>query len=187
MNKDVLLVIDMQNVYLEDQPWGCASIQRSIKNIQSLLDQKEKNYLPIFTQFLPDENASGVWKKYNEINAEINNNPWMSKIIDVLEPYTTTYQCYEKNVYSSLQVKEIDDLCKNADNVVLTGVVGDCCVLATCFDAIDKGYHVIYLKDACSAMNDACEEAVLTILANLEYLHVSVMTCEEYMNQIATN
>ena len=45
---DLLMVVDMQNVYLEDQPWGCIETTKVIQNIRSLIDQKIPTifYLP---------------------------------------------------------------------------------------------------------------------------------------------
>ena len=37
-NHDLLLVIDLQNVYTEGQPWACCHIRQAARNIRRLLD-----------------------------------------------------------------------------------------------------------------------------------------------------
>ena len=68
---DLLMVVDMQNVYLEDQPWGCIETTKVIQNIRSLIDQKIPDNI-LFTQFLPPQHPIGTWKQYNHKNQEIN-------------------------------------------------------------------------------------------------------------------
>ena len=38
--KDLLLVIDMQNVYLPEQPWACETAARTKENILKLLEHR---------------------------------------------------------------------------------------------------------------------------------------------------
>ena len=45
---DLLLVIDMQNVYLPDQPWACETAARTKENILKLLENHPKDQT-IFT------------------------------------------------------------------------------------------------------------------------------------------
>ena len=37
-NHDLLLVIDLQNVYTEGQPWACCHIRQAARNIRRLLE-----------------------------------------------------------------------------------------------------------------------------------------------------
>ena len=60
---DLILIVDMQNVYLPGQPWGCDSTSRSIQNIQMLLRIAEAETNPpavCFTRFLSDPDATGA-------------------------------------------------------------------------------------------------------------------------------
>ena len=43
-----------------------------------------------------------------------------------------------KSTYSSFEIPELCAMAEKADHVVLTGVVAECCVLATALSAIDK-------------------------------------------------
>ena len=77
---DLLLVIDMQNVYLPDQPWACETVAHTKANILKLLEKHPKNQT-IFTRYIAAEHPVGTWKTYNELNRKINEDPWMNELI----------------------------------------------------------------------------------------------------------
>ena len=79
---DLLLVIDMQNVYLPDQPWACETVAHTKANILKLLEKHPKNQT-IFTRYIAAEHPVGTWKTYNELNRKINEDPWMNELIDL--------------------------------------------------------------------------------------------------------
>ena len=60
-NRDLLLVIDMQNVYLPGQEWACPSMPDAIRNIRALLDA-EKVGDTVLTRFVAPEDPAGTWK-----------------------------------------------------------------------------------------------------------------------------
>ena len=181
MTNDLILVIDMQNVYLPGEAWGCLNMPKATQNIKKLLDQTENDIC--FTQFIADEKAEGVWKEYNVVNKEINEDKWLNEIVDELKPYVEEYPIYTKSTYSSMKIKEIQKKMARKDRLVITGVVSECCVLATCLEAIDMGYKIIYLEDACAGFNEETEEAVKTIFSGLIPLHVEIMTTDSYLTQ----
>ena len=78
---DLLLVIDMQNVYLPDQPWACETVAHTKANILKLLEKHPKNQT-IFTRYIAAEHPVGTWKTYNELNRKINEDPWMNELMD---------------------------------------------------------------------------------------------------------
>ena len=65
--KDLLLVIDMQNVYLPEQPWACETAARTKENILKLLENHSKDQT-IFTRYIAAEHPVGTWITYNEMN-----------------------------------------------------------------------------------------------------------------------
>lgn len=181
-SKDLLLVIDMQKVYLPGNPWACPSIERSAGNIIRLL---ESGKIPqvIFTEFSAPQSPVGVWKNYNTEYAAINEDPVMNELLDVLKPYTARYPLWSKSVYSSYAIAQLRELAAAADHVVLTGVVAECCVLATAMSAIDAGNRVIYLKDAVSGFSEQNEAETEHLLSCLSPLHTSILCTEEYLSQ----
>lgn len=149
---DLLLVIDMQNVYLPDQPWACETVAHTKANILKLLEKHPKNQT-IFTRYIAAEHPVGTWKTYNELNRKINEDPWMNELMDGIKEAAETYLIYDKSTYSSFQVPAIRQAARKADRIILTGVVSECCVLSTFFEGIDLGCKLIWLTDATSGLN----------------------------------
>ena len=52
MKKDLLLVIDMQNVYTQGEKWYCPGIEEVAFRIKSLIQEKRNKVDVIFTRFL---------------------------------------------------------------------------------------------------------------------------------------
>ena len=180
MKKDLVLVIDMQNVYGPEGAWCCPKAEAAAGKIKSLL-ASGKDLDVIFTQFLAAEEPVGVWKDYNLENAEVNADPVANRMMDTFAEEVKNYPLYSKSTYSSLEVPEVRRAAEAADHVVLTGVVAECCVLATAMALIDAGASVIYLTDGVAGISDETEKATELVLAGLEPLHVRRMTVEEYL------
>lgn len=181
MKKDLLLVIDMQNVYEPGNEWGCENMPEATLNIKKLLDNENKKYDVIFTEYLPSENPKGVWEEYNIVNKNVNEDEYLNEIVEELKPYLEEYPLYSKSVYSSMKIDEVAKASEEANRLVVSGVVSECCVLSTVLDAIDMGYKIIYLKDACAGFTFETEKAVLKVFEGLIPLHIEVMTTEEYL------
>lgn len=185
---DLILVIDLQNVYQPGQPWGCPSFPRSWKNIKALLDAagaSEASPMVYLTQFMENPEAGGMWAEYNKLNRDINADPWMSELIDELKPYVEAFPVYQKSTYSSMLIPEVRAAARTAGRIVVTGVVSECCVLATCMEAIDMGCHVVFLPDACSGVDSFTEEAVLRVLDGLSPPHVNILNTADYLYENA--
>ncbi len=183
---DLLLVIDMQNAYAADGPWACPHVDRAADNITALIESGKFARI-IFTRFDPPRDPSGAWKDYNTINREINEDAYLNDLIPKLKPYADTYPIYSKYTYSSLTVPEIrtavEDCIAGGGSVVLSGVVSECCVLATAFQAIDMGCPVIYLTDACAGSSDELEDAVVKVLKGLDYVQTTILDTAGYLER----
>ena len=177
---DLLIVIDLQNVYLENQPWGCRDTMGAWKRIKKLIDTKAVDNV-IFTQYLPPKDPIGTWKTYNEENREINENPWMSELIEEVKPYAEQYPVFSKDKYSSYTNEEVRRLAGQAGRVLLAGVVAECCVLFTMLSGIDAGDKMVYLTDACTGLDQEKEDMVEQLARYYQPMHTQVMTCEEYV------
>lgn len=182
MRKDLFLVIDMQNVYGEGGQWCCPNTRKASERILEILKKKDSTDLDvIFTKFLASENPVGVWKQYNVENAAVNEDIYSNEMIAELKEASETYPTYIKSTYSSLTIPEVADAARKAKRVVVSGVVAECCVLATVMALIDEGCKVIYLTDAVAGIDDQTEQAVCKVLEGLSPLHVEFMTSEEYL------
>lgn len=180
LNNPLLLIIDMQNVYKEGQPWKCKNYDNALSNILDLLnDGHFSQDNTILTRYIASAHPTGVWKNYNMENAEINANQWYNDLDQKLQLRCKDYKCYDKSTYSSYSVKEIQEAANNASSVVITGVVAECCVLATVSSLIDAGKYVYYITDAVAGLDNEKEEATIKVLEGLTPLHLSIMTTNE--------
>ncbi len=185
MKKDLLLVVDMQNVYASGGTWCCPKTELAAHNIRKLLDsQKAEHSMDvIFTQFIASENPKGAWVDYNVECEAVNADTYANEMMDIFAEDLKKYPLYTKSVYSSLAIPQVAEAVENAHRVVLTGVVAECCIISTAMALMDAGAHIIYLTDACAGLSQASEDAVEMILAGLEPLHVMRMTTEEYLRK----
>lgn len=186
MKKDLFLVIDMQNVYTEGNEWHCPNIEKAKDNIIRIL--KNGSVDAVFTRFIASDNPRGTWITYNEENAGVNGSAIANELMDELKPFAETYPVFDKSEYSSVSIDEVRKRAEDAigdTNVVVSGVVAECCVLFTVTGLIDLGCDVIYLTDAVAGIDDATEAATITVLSGLAPLHVKCMTTEEYLNSKA--
>lgn len=186
--KDLLLIIDMQNVYLPGYPWACPSMPSGARRIQSLLDAPAcgNAYDVIFTRYIASEHPDGCWKQYNVKNAEINQNPFLNQIIPAFQSYLMKWPFYDKSTYSACSVSRIMDSLPAYDRVLLTGVVAEYCVLATAEGLIDAGAKVLYLKDAVSGQDPESEQFVCRLMKRFSPIHTQVITADDYLNDCYT-
>ena len=129
-NHDLLLVIDLQNVYTEGQPWACCHIRQAARNIRRLLDAGVCGEV-LFTRFVPPAQPEGMWRE--------------------------RYPLLDKSVYSSFSIPKVREAAARADRVVVTGVVAECCVLSTVLAGIDLGHRMVYLTDAVAGVTPESE------------------------------
>lgn len=179
---DLLMVIDMQNVYLEGQPWQCAATSQIVKKIQKLLDYHAPDNV-LFTKFVPSKHPVGTWEQYNRKNINISKNPWMIDIIEELKQYLEVYPIFTKHAYSAYTDKEVARIASRARRVLLAGVVAECCVLFSLLSGIDAGNKMIYLADACSGSSKEHEQFIAQIAGYYQTTHTQVMTCREYLQE----
>lgn len=180
MGKDLLLIIDMQNVYLPQYPWACPSVYRTIQNIKLLLDS---GIPAVFTRFVPPKSI-GTWENYNEKYSDINSDKYLGDIIPELKLYTEKYAVYDKSVYSSW-TDEVKKEAQAYQRIVLCGVVAECCVLSTLLSVIDSGKEIVYLTDCISGKNAESEQIVERIAENFSPIHVKTMETKEILSPLS--
>ncbi len=221
---DLILVIDMQKVYMPGQPWACDNVEKIVTKISEILDKvininegienglieerrgsgagvESLDIKPchndaftkapdvVLTRFIApaDEDAVGTWSQYNELNKKINENHVMEEFIPAVARYVEDFPYYDKCNYSCFSNPYVraaaDKAMVHGGDIVLTGVVSECCVLSTFFQGVDLGYHFVYLKDACAGVDAETERAVEKVLEGLSYVHVDIMTTKEYLEE----
>lgn len=180
--RDLLLVIDMQNVYTNGQKWECTDTEGVADRVNRII-ASGKCAEVIFTRFIASDNPKGVWKKYNEVNSDINTDDRANRMISQLTMHMERYPLYTKSVYSSLSIPQVLNAARQSDRVIVTGVVAECCVLSTIFHLVDEGITVVYLKDGVAGSDAEKEEATQKVLLGLSPVHVTLMTVEEYLRE----
>lgn len=188
---DLILVIDMQNIYLTGQKWACLDTEGAAQRILQIIDAAEhrfysKNPAPpvIFTEYLAAAHPTGAWKTYNEVYADIIDDPYLNDIVPELKETSQHYPLYAKSVYSSMKIPEVAAAAQKAGRIVLTGVVSECCVLSTAFEAIDIGCKVVWLTDGVSGFDREKEKAAELMLTGLSPVHTTLMTVKEYLSEV---
>ena len=179
---DLIIVVDMQNVYCKGEPWACLDTEGAAESILKILDKASPEQV-ILTEFLAPEDPVGDWKVYNETFRDINENEYMNELVAQLKERAAAYKVFGKSTFSSLKVPEIQALARKAGRVVVTGVVAECCVLATAFDAVDLGCHVVYLTDAVSGFDHEKERGAMLAMQGLAPVQSTIMTTQEYLDE----
>lgn len=182
MEKDLLLIVDMQNIYTKGQEWACLDTEGAADRLLKIIDSNKCEEV-IFTRFIADANPTGIWKDYNVKYAHINNNEWGNQMLDKFNHVLTKYPLYTKGVYSSLAIPEVLEAARKADRVIIGGVVAECCVLSTVLALIDAGIYTVYLTDGVSGFTKEKEAATELVFSGLSPLHVKMMTVDEYLKE----
>lgn len=186
--EDLVLVIDMQNVYRAGQKWACRDFDGAAARIvdtAAAADRADAEL--IVTAFLPPAFPEGDWRHYNTKYAAINADPWLNALADEIAPLAETHPYFPKSTYNALDHPDVRAAALRARDcggrVVLTGVVAECCVLWTACAAIDLGCHVLYLTDAVSGLDRPKEAAAELVLSGLAPLQCELMTTAEYLSE----
>ena len=182
-SEDLLLVIDFQNVYLPGGDWACPAMPEAMRSTRKILDAPNAPDF-VLTRYIAPEAPVGRWKRYNEVYREINENSFLSRFPAALDGYAAKAPVAEKSTYSSMKAPGVRTALEGKKAVVLTGVVAECCVLATMFDAIDLGYEVVYLYDCIAGQTAEAEEWTRKLAELYEPVHTTVMCSDEYLKAI---
>jgi nicotinamidase-related amidase len=160
------IVVDMQEVFRSHPEWGTPALTGIIPPIQRLLAVRPDN--AYFTRFIPArraDEATGMWQRYYRRWSSVTTDrldPAQVEIVHELQPWAR--RVADKWGYSALSNQELHDAAVAAQDVILTGVESDVCVLATALDAVDAGLRVILAIDALSSASPTCHAKALDIL-----------------------
>lgn len=156
--KQLLLVIDMQNGFLNDET------EHIVPDVERLIAHftKEKSLIA-FTRFINSPDSVYVkWLGWSELMEE----PETSLIVNFCR---TTARVFDKKTYTAFTEDFESFLHENAINkIVICGVDTDACVLKTALDAFEKNYQPVVIVDACaSGAGDQIHLASLSLLSRL--------------------
>ena len=181
---DLLLVVDFQNVYMPGSEWSCPSMPAAMANTMRILDAPNAPDC-VMTRFIAPADPTGRWVDYNEVYRDINENVFLSEFPEEFAPYAERAVVIDKSTYSSLDAPEVRSAAARKKAVVLAGVVADCCVIATMYDAIDLGFEVVYLYDCIGGPSAESEAEIRALAEVFSPVHTTVMSAEEYLSSIS--
>ena len=96
---------------------------------------------------------------------------------------TTGKTIVDKNQYSAFFKTHLDDILKkeNIKDMIITGVMTNCCCETTARDAFMHGYRVFFMNDATATSS---EELHLATLKNLSFGFAYVQNTQELIKDI---
>ena len=166
-----LLVIDMQQYFLS----MAAPI---LGNVMSVIKAcKSKGVKIIFSRHGHRDISKdgGMLKKWWGDLIDYGSKDW--KLIDSLKP-TDTDVIVDKNRYSVFQGTGLEERLKSGEieELIITGVMTNCCCETTARDAFVKDFRVFFVSDATATVND---ELHIASLKNLAYGFAHIISTEQ--------
>ena len=151
--KTAVMVIDMQNDFIEEK--GKLYVPRSeklIKPIKSILDKaREAGATIIYTQdwHHEDDPEFEVWGEHALADS------WGAEIVEELKPKEGEF-VVRKPSYDAFYGTPLEHILRyrGLENLILTGVLANICVLHTAGSAAMRGYRLIIPVDCILALNE---------------------------------
>ena len=155
MPNPLLVVIDMQNGFVNENSEGC------IPSVNQCISFAREHNIPVvFTRFINDKNSGWVqWMHWEKLMT--------SPEIDLHDK--VDYQgepIFDKTLYSAFTKDFEDYITKNQyDTMYFCGIATDGCVMKSAVDAFEKNIHPIVIQDACAshAGQDIHDSAIILL------------------------
>jgi len=141
--KPALLVVDIQNAWLDENNHLKTSVEKRIRTINQAIRWFRKNKLPIIVIYHEDKECGAVaGSKLFEFAETVEVS---SKDIRVTKRYPNSFR---KTALTAI-LKE-----NGCDTVVIEGLSASGCVLATCFGALDHDLTSYLVKDGVASHSE---------------------------------
>ncbi len=154
-----LVLIDMQHAFRQAGEWHIPRYDEAARTIAAL---SASGLDPILTRFVPDPTEKGSWSSYYDRWQSMRLDP-ADSIWNIALPDVEVHGSIDLPTFSKWGEKLADRI-PVGEEVVLTGVATDCCILATALGAADAGRYVTVVEDACAGQSDAAHEKALNLL-----------------------
>ncbi len=179
LGRCALLVIDMQQYFL-------SMATPILGNVLSIIEAcRSKDIRIIFTQHGHKDvsKEDGMLAEWWGDLIEYGSKDWA--LINSLKPLETE-GVIEKNQYSVFHGTGLDESLKSRkiDELIITGVMTNCCCETTARDAFVKDYRVFFVSDATATVND---ELHIASLKNLAFGFAYIMSTEQLCSNIHQN
>lgn len=164
----LMVCIDMQRLFLEPGEWYAESalpiLPACVRLVQCGADRC------LFTRFITADSASdatGTWKRYYQRWDSVTRNVIGDEALALqheLQPFATEARCFDKRTHDAFDSESFARHIRTyePDALVLFGIETDVCVLATAMSAVDLGYRVIIVEDACASSAPDSHDACIT-------------------------
>jgi nicotinamidase-related amidase len=158
-----LMIIDMQRIFGEPiSDWVTPGYPSASAGIQRLLGAFESRVC--CTRFLAPEQPTGVWIDYYE-TWPFALDPATAPLYELSEEFRSVPATIVDRTTFGKWDAETDRELGHPEEIVLTGVTTDCCVLSTALAAADAGVHVIVAADACAGVTEKDHQRALDTMA----------------------
>lgn len=177
-----LMVVDMQHVFADpDSPWASPdypSASAAIRRLRPLFGRRVA-----LTRFVAPEVPRGSWVAYYQQwpfaldparQMQYNLMPEFP-VDDATVISRPTFNKWDAQTRAALG---------DTDEIVLTGVATDCCVISTALVAADDGVHVRLVADACGGSTKEDHDRAVAVMA-LYGPMIEVTTVEAVLAQLA--
>lgn len=138
MTKDALIVIDVQNYFVND------NTRILPQKIAKFIENNKFDFV-LFTKFINKED-SNFFKKLNW--KKCTDSP-DTDIHSALVKFVDKNNVFEKSTYSIFKCEKLAKFLKNnkITKLFLCGIDTDACILASAYEGFDWGYDIEILKD----------------------------------------
>ena len=164
--KCALLVVDMQNVFLDEQSHAYAPTSKTIlPNINRLIDLfAEKNQPIIFTRYVDSEDPEDlmrVWWRNPILESEPESH--LTPLLD-----TTKGTVMNKTKYNAFTDTGLDDLLRDngITQVLITGLMTHLCCETTAREAFQRNYQVFFGMDTTASYTEALHLGTLLAITH---------------------
>lgn len=172
-----LVAIDLQRIFADPaSPWAAPDYARAAAGTERLLDEFAGR--TVFTRFVAPTEPRGAWVPYYQ--------DWPFALVPADDPLYELMPPFDAAVRAGARVETRERFGKwdaalaaaigfgsggeggdvgGADELFLTGVATDCCVLSTALAAADAGIRVTVVADACAGSSPAAHRRALDAMS----------------------
>lgn len=159
LKKRHLVVVDMQRAFRQKGQWNVPRYDEAAAAIAQLVGSGLE---PILTRFVPDPAEEGAWSAYYDQWDTMRLAP-SDAVWDIELPGVEVGATLDLPTFTKWGA-ELAAHIPVGDEMILTGVATDCCVLSTALGAIDAGRFVTVVSDACAGQDDNAHQKTLDLL-----------------------
>lgn len=177
-----LVAVDLQTIFADPaSQWATPEYARAAVGTERLLPAFGDRV--VFTRFVAPAVPWGSWVPYYR-QWEFALVPPEDPLYELTEPFRSqavhvqTRETFGK--WDSAFTAAID-----SDEIVLTGVSTDCCVISTALGAADAGIHVRVAADACAGVSPEDHQRALDVMALYAPL-IEITTVDEVLASLGS-